>query len=111
MTEWLKDSKVTRRRKFVHIFCTSVCYCRMAEELQSAYPHSLSLIESSKNLFSYFNSESPVWSPGKKNSPTVTHVCRKRRLKWGATLPLGDINTEDWSSGIGVGRGANNPTL
>jgi hypothetical protein len=27
------------------------------------------------------------------------------------TLPLGDINTEAWSSGMGVGRGANNPTL
>jgi hypothetical protein len=24
----------------------------------------------------------------------VTHACRKRRLKWVATLPLGDINTE-----------------
>jgi hypothetical protein len=42
---------------------------------------------------------------------TVTHACRKRRLKWVATLPLGDINTEAWSSGMGVGRGANNPTL
>jgi hypothetical protein len=31
---------------------------------------------------------------GNKNSPTVTHACRKRRLKWVATLPLGDINTE-----------------
>jgi hypothetical protein len=38
-------------------------------------------------------------------------ACRKRRLKWVATLPLGDINTEAWSSGMGVGRGANNPTL
>jgi hypothetical protein len=28
-----------------------------------------------------------------------------------ATLPLGDINTEVWSSGMVVGRGANNPTL
>jgi hypothetical protein len=28
-----------------------------------------------------------------------------------ATLPLGDLNTEAWSSGMGVGRGANNPTL
>jgi hypothetical protein len=27
------------------------------------------------------------------------------------TLPLGDINTEVWSSGMGVGRGANNPPL
>jgi hypothetical protein len=39
---------------------------------------------------------------GRKNSPTVTHACRKRRLKWvpgawgynWATLSLGDINTE-----------------
>jgi hypothetical protein len=53
----------------------------------------------------------PVWLPGNKNSPTVTHACRKRRLKWVATLPLEDINTEAWSSGMGVGRGANNPTL
>jgi hypothetical protein len=28
-----------------------------------------------------------------------------------ATMPLGDINTEAWSPGMGVGRGANNPTL
>jgi hypothetical protein len=48
---------------------------------------------------------------GDKNSPTITHACRKRRLKWIATLPVGDINTETWSSGMGVGRGANNPTL
>jgi hypothetical protein len=53
----------------------------------------------------------PVLWPGNKNSPTVTHACRKRRLKWVATLPLGYINTEAWSSGMGVGRGANNPTL
>jgi hypothetical protein len=34
-----------------------------------------------------------------------------RVYNW-ATLPLGDINnTEAWSSGMGVGRGANNPTL
>jgi hypothetical protein len=38
--------------------------------------------------------------------PTVTHACHKKRLKWVATLPLGDINTETWSSGMGVGRGA-----
>jgi hypothetical protein len=49
----------------------------------------------------------PVWWPGNKNSPTVTHACRKRRLKWVATLPLGDMNAEAWSSGMGVGRGAN----
>jgi hypothetical protein len=41
----------------------------------------------------------------------VTHACRKRRLKWVTTLPLRDINTEAWSSGMEVGRGANNPTL
>jgi hypothetical protein len=46
----------------------------------------------------------PVWWLGNKNSPTVTHECRKRRLKWVATLPLGYINTEAWSSGMGVGR-------
>jgi hypothetical protein len=26
-------------------------------------------------------------------------------------VTLGDINTETWPSGMGVGRGANNPTL
>jgi hypothetical protein len=46
-----------------------------------------------------------------KNSPTLTHACSKRRLKWVTTLPLGDINTEAWASGMGVGRGANNPTM
>jgi hypothetical protein len=35
----------------------------------------------------------------------------RRRLKWVATLPLGDINTEAWSFGMEVGREANNPTL
>jgi hypothetical protein len=57
----------------------------------------------------------PVWWPGNKNSTTVTHACRKRRLKWvpgaqgynWATMHLGDINTEALSSGMGVGRGAN----
>jgi hypothetical protein len=28
-----------------------------------------------------------------------------------ATMPLVDINTEAWSSRMGVGHGANNPTL
>jgi hypothetical protein len=42
---------------------------------------------------------------------TVTHAGRKRQLKWVATLPLGDINTEAWSTGMGVGCGANNSTL
>jgi hypothetical protein len=59
----------------------------------------------------YRDNNIPVWWPGNKNSPTVTHTCRKRRLKWVATLPLGDINTEAWSSGMGVWRGVNNPTL
>jgi hypothetical protein len=38
-------------------------------------------------------------------SPTVTHACRKWRLKWVATLPLGDINTEAWSTRMGLGVG------
>jgi hypothetical protein len=42
---------------------------------------------------------------------TVNHACRKRQLKWVAALSLGDMNTEAWSSGMGVGRGANNPIL
>jgi hypothetical protein len=48
---------------------------------------------------------------GDKNSPTVAHACRKRRLKWvlGAwgynwtTQSPGDINMETWSSRLGVG--------
>jgi hypothetical protein len=55
----------------------------------------------------------PVSWTGNKNSPTVTHACRKRQLKWvpgawrynWATLPLGDINIEAWSSRVEVGRG------
>jgi hypothetical protein len=46
----------------------------------------------------------PILRRSNKNSPTVTHGCRKRRLKWVATLPLRDItNTEVWSSGRGLG--------
>jgi hypothetical protein len=53
----------------------------------------------------------PVWWPGLYNSPTVTHACRKRRLKWvpsawgysWATLSPGVINTETWSSRLGAG--------
>jgi hypothetical protein len=53
-----------------------------------------------------------------KNSPTVAHACRKRRLKWvlavwgynWATQSPGDINMETWSSRLGVGRGADDPT-
>jgi hypothetical protein len=63
------------------------------------------------SIILFYMSLVPVWWQGNKNSPTVTHACRKRRLKWVATLPLGNINTEVWSSGMGVGRGANNPTL
>jgi hypothetical protein len=55
---------------------------------------------------------------GEKNSPTVAHACRKRRLKWvlgaweynRATQSPGDINMETWSSRLGVGRGAEDPT-
>jgi hypothetical protein len=54
---------------------------------------------------------------GEKNSPTVAHACRKRRLKWllgawgynWATQSPGDINMETWSSRLGVGRGATTP--
>jgi hypothetical protein len=53
-----------------------------------------------------------------RNSPTVAHACRKRRLKWvlgawgynWATQSPGDINMETWSSRLGVGRGADDPT-
>jgi hypothetical protein len=55
---------------------------------------------------------------GKKNSPTVAHTGSKWRPKWvpsawgydWAPLSLGVINTETWSSRLGFGRGANNPT-
>jgi hypothetical protein len=58
-----------------------------------------------------------MWWPGLKNSPTVTHACRKRRLKWvpsvwgysWATLSPRVINTETWSSRLGVGHWTNNP--
>jgi hypothetical protein len=51
----------------------------------------------------------PALWPGVKNSPTVTHACRKRRLKlvpgaWGyswVTLSQGVINTETWFSRLG----------
>jgi hypothetical protein len=60
-----------------------------------------------------------VWWPGLKNSPTVTHACRNKRLKWlpsawgysWATLSQGIINTEARSSRFGVGRWTNNPAL
>jgi hypothetical protein len=55
---------------------------------------------------------------GEKNSFTVASACRKGRLKWvlgawgynWATQSPGDINMETWSSRLGVGRGANDPT-
>jgi hypothetical protein len=55
---------------------------------------------------------------GEKNSPTVAHVCRKRRLKWvlgswgynWATQSPVDINMKTWSSRLGVGRRADDPT-
>jgi hypothetical protein len=55
---------------------------------------------------------------GEKNSPTVAHACRKRRLNWvpgawrynWATQSPGDINMKTWSSRLGVGRGADDPT-
>jgi hypothetical protein len=55
---------------------------------------------------------------GEKNSPTVTHARRKRRLKWvlgawgynWAIQSSGDINMETWSSRLRVGRGADDPT-
>jgi hypothetical protein len=48
---------------------------------------------------------------GEKNSPTVVHARRKRRLKWvlgaweynWATQSPGDTNMETWSSRLGVG--------
>jgi hypothetical protein len=52
-----------------------------------------------------------------KNSPTVAHACRKRRLKWvlgawgynWATQSPRDIDTETLSSRLGVGSGADDP--
>jgi len=49
-----------------------------------------------QNNITAYNGASPVWWPGVKNSPNVTHACRKRRLKWG---PPG------WGLGVGF-----NPT-
>jgi hypothetical protein len=40
-----------------------------------------------------------------KTRKCFEEICVEWRLKWIATLPLGDINTEAWSSGVGVGRG------
>jgi hypothetical protein len=61
----------------------------------------------------------PCAVTGERNSPTVAHACCKRQLKWvlgawgynWATQSPGDINMETWSSRLGVGRGADDPTL
>jgi hypothetical protein len=55
--------------------------------------------------------DTDLWQADVNTVMKSFHACRKRRLKWVAALPLGDINTEAWSSRMGVGRGANNPTL
>jgi hypothetical protein len=55
---------------------------------------------------------------GLKYHVSEFNVCRKRRLKWvlgawgykWATQSPGDINMEIWSSRLGVGRRADNPT-
>jgi hypothetical protein len=60
----------------------------------------------------------PTCGDQEKNSPTVAHACRKRQLKWvlgawgynWATQSPGDINMEIWSSRLGVGSGADDPT-
>jgi hypothetical protein len=84
---------------------------------------SVDLLQTAGNFVYLFDcsheyyASSPVWWPGLNNSPTVTHACRKRRLKWVpnawgyslATLSPGVINTETWSSRLGVGRWTNNP--
>jgi hypothetical protein len=41
-------------------------------------------------------------------TPEVPELPSARKYSW-ATLSLGIINTETWSSRLGVGRGANNP--
>jgi hypothetical protein len=41
--------------------------------------------------------------------PEVPELPSARGYSW-ATLSPGVINTETWSSRLGVGRGANNPT-
>jgi hypothetical protein len=76
-----------------------------------------SYISSFKTLFSVLGYIIPRVVTGEKNSPTVAHACRKRRLKWvlgawgynWATHSPGDINIETWSSRLGVGAQASNP--
>jgi hypothetical protein len=85
-----------------------------------SYRHGLLTVCSFQEQITYhYELMSPVWWPGLKNSPTVTHACRKKRLKWvpsawryiWATLSPGVINMEAWSSRLGVGRWTNNPAL
>jgi hypothetical protein len=53
----------------------------------------------------------PCVVTGEKNSPTVAHACRKRRLKWvfGATQSPGDINMETGPPGWRLEHRASNP--
>jgi hypothetical protein len=68
--------------------------------------------------FNVLLSEHPRVVTGEKISSTVADACRKRRLKWvsgawgynWAIQSPGDINMETWSSRLGVGRGADDPT-
>jgi hypothetical protein len=86
---------------------------------------SVDLLQTAGNFVYLFDcsheyyASSPMWWSGLKNSPTVTHACRKRRLKWVPSawgyswviLSPGVINTATLSSRLGVGRWTNNPTL
>jgi hypothetical protein len=62
-------------------------------------------------ILGVYRAGSPCVVTGEKNSPTVAHAHRKRRLKWvlGAwgynwvTQSPEDINMETWSSRLGVG--------
>jgi hypothetical protein len=68
-------------------------------------------IEFSCILHAYIHVMPPRVVTREKNSSTVAHARRKRRLKWvlGAweynwvTQSPGDINMETWSSRLGVG--------
>jgi hypothetical protein len=73
-------------------------------ERKPRYEYAEKMTKTSYGAYVAFSCITPVCFP-------VTHACRKRRLKWVATLSLGDINTETRSSGMGVGRGTNKPTL
>jgi hypothetical protein len=77
----------------------------------------ISIVQYCHGIWYTYESTSPCGDRG-KNSPTVAHACRKRRLKWvlgaweynWATQSPGDVNMETWSSRLGVGRGADDPT-